>query len=55
MNGLLCQYFPKGSDLSVDSAEHLQAVANELNSRPRKVLGWQTPADRLKSLVSSVT
>jgi transposase, IS30 family len=53
MNGLLRQYFPKGTDLSVHSAEHLQAVANEVNSRPRKVLGWQTPADRLESLVSS--
>jgi len=53
MNGLLRQYFPKGTDLSVHSAEHLQAVADELNSRPRKVLGWQTPTYRLESLVSS--
>lgn len=44
-NGLLRQYFPKGSDLSVHSAEHLQFVADELNDRPRKVLGWRTPRE----------
>jgi transposase, IS30 family len=46
-NGLLRQYFPKSTDLSVHSAEHLAAVADELNSRPRKTLGWKTPAQAL--------
>ena len=44
-NGLLRQYFPKGTDLSRWSAEDLQAVANSLNNRPRKALGWKTPAE----------
>jgi IS30 family transposase len=52
-NGLLRQYFPKGTDLSRHSAEHLAAVAAELNARPRKSLGWQTPAQRLAQLVAS--
>jgi IS30 family transposase len=42
-NGLLRQYFPKGTDLRVHRAETLAAVATELNERPRKVLGWDTP------------
>jgi IS30 family transposase len=42
-NGLLRQYFPKGTNLAVHSREHLQAVADELNARPRKTLGWKTP------------
>lgn len=46
-NGLLRQYFPKGSDLSVHTAGHLAAVAAELNARPRKVLGYYTPAEAL--------
>ena len=46
-NGLLRQYFPKGSDLSVHSREHLEAVAAELNARPRKTLSWRTPAQAL--------
>ncbi|PYF95614.1 Transposase and inactivated derivatives, IS30 family [Georgenia satyanarayanai] len=44
-NGLLRQYFPKGTDLSRWSAEDLQAVALAINNRPRKVLGWKTPAE----------
>ncbi|QUF06725.1 IS30 family transposase [Actinosynnema pretiosum subsp. pretiosum] len=44
-NGLLRQYFPKGTDLSRWSAEDLEAVALTLNNRPRKVLGWKTPAE----------
>ena len=51
-NGLLRQYFPKGTDLSVHSAEHLAAVADELNSRPRKTLGWHTPAQTLAKLLA---
>lgn len=44
-NGLLRQYFPKGTDLSRWSAEDLEAIALALNNRPRKVLGWRTPAE----------
>jgi IS30 family transposase len=46
-NGLLRQYFPKGTDLRQHSAEQLAAAAAELNTRPRKSLGWDTPAARL--------
>lgn len=46
-NGLLRQYFPKGTDLSRWSAREIQAVANTLNTRPRKTLGWKTPAEAL--------
>jgi len=51
-NGLLRQYFPKGTDLSRYGAVALQAVANALNNRPRKVLGWRTPAEVFGALVS---
>jgi transposase, IS30 family len=46
-NGLLRQYFPKGTDLSRWSAGEIEAVANALNNRPRKTLGWKTPAEAL--------
>ncbi|MDX6351647.1 MAG: transposase, family [Streptomyces sp.] len=52
-NGLLRQYFPKGTDLSVHDADQLAAVAAELNSRPRKTLGWDTPAQRLDRHLAS--
>ena len=51
-NGLLRQYFPKGTDLSAHSAEHLAAVAAELNGRPRKTLGFITPAEAMQRLLS---
>lgn len=52
-NGLLRQYFPKGTDISRWKAEDVAAVAAALNSRPRKVLGWRTPAEALDELLRS--
>jgi IS30 family transposase len=54
-NGLLRQYFPKGTDLSTHTREHLNAVAIELNARPRKTLGIRTPAQALTDLLSPPT
>ncbi len=52
-NGLLRQYFPKATDLSIYSADEISAVAEALNARPRKTLGWKTPAEALDELLSS--
>ncbi|HEY2502610.1 MAG TPA: IS30 family transposase [Mycobacterium sp.] len=54
-NGLLRQYFPKGTDLSVHSAAHLAQVAAELNGRPRKRFDWHSPAYMLTQLLSPPT
>ncbi|WP_446730899.1 IS30 family transposase [Pseudomonas sp. SST3] len=53
-NGLLRQYFPKGTDLSRWSAQEIQAVAHALNTRPRKTLGWKTPAETLNEYLKSI-
>jgi len=52
-NGLLRQYFPKGTDLSLHSAEHLAYVADELNGRPRKRFNWDNPTNRVNQLLLS--
>ena len=53
-NGLLRQYFPKGTDLSAHNARDLAAVALALNTRPRKTLEWRTPAEALDALLRSM-
>ena len=53
-NGLLRQYFPKGTDLSRWTAEEIKAIATTLNSRPRKSLGWKTPAEALNDHLRSL-
>ena len=53
-NRLLRQYFPKGTDLSVHSQSDLNKVARKLNQRPRKTLGYKTPADKLQASVAAI-
>ncbi|HVE53698.1 MAG TPA: IS30 family transposase, partial [Ramlibacter sp.] len=52
-NGLLRQYFPKGTNLSAHGADEIAAVAASLNARPRKTLNWRTPAEALDQLLQS--
>ena len=52
-NGLLRQYFPRGTDLSQHTADQLQAIAHELNGRPRKALDWDSPTERIAALLNA--
>jgi transposase, IS30 family len=54
-NGLLRQYFPKRSDLKIPTQAHLDAVANELNGRPRQTLHWKSPSETLDQAVPMTT
>ena len=51
-SGLLRRYFPKGTDLSIFPEEYLDAVAEELNGRPRKTLGWRKPNEVFLELIN---
>ncbi len=53
-NGLLRQYFPKGTSLAGISQERLDEVADKLNARPRKTLGFTTPAQKLTELIDGL-